>query len=89
MQISKGMSCILVKYYQSATTIDLERMVLTMAPSYSQLLILSIQSIDLPVSKLNYRVYQKSNWYEKIVSFFPDSLIALDNLSFIKKKTIK
>ena len=35
MQIADGISCFPAKYSQSATAIDLEKMVLTAAPLYS------------------------------------------------------
>lgn len=80
------MSCFPAKYNQSATAIDLKRMVLTVAPFYPQLPVLSTQLADLPVPELSHQAYQKSDWYGKTISFLLDGPTALDDLSHVKKK---
>lgn len=69
MQIADGMSRFPAKYSQSATAVDLEKMVLTVAPLYSRLPVLSTQSADLPVPELSHQTYRNSDWYGKIVFF--------------------
>lgn len=89
MQIANSMSCLPAKYSQSATAIDLKKMVLAVTPLYSWLPVLSTQVANLPVPEPSHQAYQNSNWYGKIISFFLDGPIALDNLSHTKKKSVK
>ena len=89
MRIADGMSCLLAKYSQSATAIDLERMVLAVAHPHPWLPIFSTQLADAVILKPSHQAYQKSNWYGKIVSFLLDSPTAIDNLSPTEKKSVK
>ena len=64
-------------------------MVLTVAPLYFWLLVLSIQVANLLVPELSHQAYRNSEWYDKIISFLLDSLTAFNNLSHTKKKAVK
>lgn len=89
MRIADGMSCLPAKYSQSATAIDLKRMILTAAPFYPRLPAFSTKLADLPMPELSHQKYQKLDWYGKIISFLLDDPITFDNLSPTKKKTVK
>ena len=89
MRIADGMSCLLAKYIQSATAIDLERMVLTTAPFYPRLPAFSTKLANLSMLELSHQKYRNSGWYGKIISFLLDGPTALDDLSSTKKKTVK
>lgn len=54
MQIINGMFCLSTKYNQSAIAIDLKRMILTVAPLYFWLPMLSSQVVDLVVPELSH-----------------------------------
>lgn len=64
-------------------------MVLTVAPFYPRLTVLTTQLADLPGPESSHQAYQKSDWYGKIISFLLDGPTALDNLSPTKKKVVK
>lgn len=83
------MSCLLAKYNQFAIVIDLERMVLTVAPLYSRLPVLSSQVADIPVPEPSHQAYQNSDGYSKIASFLLNGPTVLDNLSHTKKSAVK
>ena len=89
MQIADGISRIPTKYSQSATTIDLERMVLTVAHLHLWLFILVTQLADVPTPEPSHQVYRKSNWYGKIISFLLNGPTALDDLNSTEKKAVK
>ncbi len=89
MQIAEGMSCLPAKHSQSATAIDLERMVPTIAHFHPRLSIFSTQLADAVTLEPSYQAYQKSNWYGKIISFLLDGPTAVDNLSPTEKKAVK
>lgn len=83
------MFCLPLKYSYFVIVIDLKRMVLIIVPLYSQLPVLANQVAEIPVPKLCHQIYQNSDWYSKIVSFFLDDLITLDNLDHTMKKVVK
>ncbi len=83
------MSRLPAKYSQSVTAIDLERMILIVAPLYSRLPVLSTQVADLPVAELSHQAYRNSDWYGKIASFLLDGPTALDDLSHTEKRAVK
>ncbi len=89
MRITDGMTRLLAKYSQSATTIDLERMVLAISHSHSRLPIFFTQLADVVTSEPSHQAYRKSNWYGKIISFLLDGPTAIDNLSPTEKKAVK
>lgn len=53
MRIADGVSRLPAGYIQRATAVDLEKMILAIAPSHTQLLILS-QSADRPIPELSH-----------------------------------
>lgn len=57
MEIVDSMSCIPAKYSQSATTIDLERMILAIAHSHSRLSIFSTQLANAVTPKPRHQAY--------------------------------
>lgn len=63
-------------------------MVLTVAPLYPRLPVLSTQSADLPLSELSHQAYRDSDWYGKIVFFFLDGPTSLDDLSLTEKRLL-
>lgn len=89
MQIADGISRLPAKYSQSATAIDLEKMVLTIALLYFRLPVLSTHAVNIPVPEPSHQVYQNSDWYNKITSFLLDGPTALDDLSYTEKRAIK
>ena len=89
MRIANGMSCLSAKYSQSATAIELKRMVLTVAYPYLRLPIFATQLADVLTPKPSHQVYQNSNRYGKIISFLLDGLTALDDLNLTEKKAVK
>ena len=89
MRIADGMSRLPAKYSQSATAIDLERMVLAVAHLHPRLTIFSTHLADALTPEPSHQEYQKSNWYGKIISFLLDGPTALDDLSPTEKKAVK
>ena len=89
MRIADGMSRLPAKYSQSATAIDLERMVLAVAHTHPRLPILSTQLANALTPEPSHQAYRKSNWYGKIISFLLDGPTALDDLSPTEKKAVK
>ena len=89
MRIADGMSRLPAKYSQSATAIDLERMVLTVALFYPRPSILSTRLADFPAPESSHQAYRKSGWYDKIISFLLDGPTSLDDLSPTEKKAVK
>ncbi len=89
MRIADGISCFPTKYSQSATAIDLEEMVLAVSHFHPWLPIFFIQLADAIIPEPSHQVYQKSNWYGKIISFLLDGPTAIDNLSPTEKKAVK
>ncbi len=89
MRIADGISCLPAKYSESATAIDLERMVLALVYPHPRLPIFFIQLADAVSLEPSHQVYQKSNWYGKIISFLLDGPTAIDNLSPTENKAVK
>ena len=89
MRIADGISRLLAKYSQSATAINLERMILAVAHPHTRLPIFSIQLADVITLEPSHHTYRKLNWYGKIIFFLLDVPTASDNLSLTEKKTVK
>ncbi len=89
MRIADRMSHLPAKYSQSATAIDLERMILAVAHLHPRLPIFSTQLADVVTPEPSHQAYRKSNWYGKIISFLLDGPTAIDNLSPTEKKAVK
>ena len=89
MRIADGMSRLPAKYSQSATAIDLERMVLAVAHPHLRLPIFATQLADVLTPEPSHQAYRNSNWYGKIISFLLDGPTALDDLSSTEKKAVK
>ena len=88
MCIADKMSCHPAKYSQSATDIDLGR-ILAVAHPHPWFPIFSTQLADAVTPELSHQKYQKSNWYGKIISFLLDGPSAIGNLSLNEKKAVR
>ena len=70
MRIADGISRFPAKYSsQSATAIDLEKMLLAVAYPHLWLPIFATQLADVLTPEPSHQAYQKSNWYGKIIYF--------------------